>query len=147
MGTITEYKNPDGKTNLVVYKTDVARVSKMRLVGFYNYELKIHGVNFGTITGTVEIKFDELLHRMYRLLLASRGRESIFMSQELTEPLIVLAMVNNLDLLTGRTWSDYEIFLPEWNSIDTSNIPDGFELVPSGDCHRMRNPQIYINYI
>jgi hypothetical protein len=146
MGSLIEYKNPNGVNTLIVYKTDVARISKIKLTGFCNYQLKIHGVSFGVITKTTEIKFDDLLHRMYKLLVEFRGNGGIFMSPEMTEQLVVLAMVNNLDLSSGRTWTDYEVFLPEWNSIDMSNIPDGFQLVPIGDCHRVYKPNIHINY-
>jgi len=147
MGSISEFKNPAGVTTLVVFKPNVERITKLTITGLCNYELKIHGVGFGVIKGPTEVKFYNLFHRLYILLSRFRDKGSIFSSTELTDQFTVLAMVNNLDLTTGRTWNEYDIYLPEWNSLDMSNIPEGFQFVAIGDCHRVHKPRISVNYL
>jgi hypothetical protein len=146
MGSITEFKNSAGELTKVVFKPSADRIAKLKFIGFYKYELQIHGVSFGVIAGPAEIKFYNLLHQLYDLLVKSRSTGGVFKSQEMTAQFAVLAMINNIDLTPWRTWNDYDIYLPEWNTLDMSNLRNGFQIVPVGDDHQANKPRIHVNY-
>lgn len=104
-------------------------LKSLRVIGFYGYELQLHGLTVCKISGDTLVDMSAYFRQLHRALTHEKQHSK---ESKLSLFQVLLTCANNLEISYKDPRSQDELLRTEWNLLNAARAP-AFSLVPMDD--------------